>query len=106
MEVASNFLSCAIKSFPFIFLGLPIGANPRRRTTWDPIMAMLCSRILGLKVKSVSLGGRFVLLNFVLSSIPLFFFSFYRALKVMVQEIIKIQWPFLWVGEENKRIIN
>ncbi|KAI5402927.1 hypothetical protein KIW84_050501 [Lathyrus oleraceus] len=33
LEATSSFLSCEIRSFPFLFLGIPIGANPRRKAT-------------------------------------------------------------------------
>jgi len=51
------------------------------------------------------MGGRVVLLNAVLSSIPLYFLSFFKAPKKVLQEIVKIQRSFLWGGvEENKKI--
>jgi hypothetical protein len=34
VEAASTFLSCSIGSIPFKFLGIPVGANPRRSSTW------------------------------------------------------------------------
>ena len=34
---ASNYLNCSLMSFPFSYLGIPIGANPRRCQTWEPI---------------------------------------------------------------------
>lgn len=36
--VAWAFLSCAISSFPFTFLGIPIGINPCMRSSWDNIL--------------------------------------------------------------------
>ena len=46
-----------------------------------------------------------VLLNAVLSSITLYFLSFFKAPKKVLQEIVKIQRSFLWGGvEENKKI--
>lgn len=42
-----------------------------------------------------------VRLNFVLSNIPIFFFFFYKATKVILNEITKIQRYFLWGGGED-----
>lgn len=47
-----------------------------------------------------------VSLNLVLNSILLFYFSFYKAPKIVIHEIIKIQRTFLWKGDKNKRKIN
>lgn len=43
------------------------------------------------------------LLNFVLNSIPIYIFSFYKAPKCVLQEIIRIQRDFLWGGVVEKR---
>ena len=36
---AANYLNCSLLSFPFTYLGIPIGANPRRSLMWDPLIA-------------------------------------------------------------------
>lgn len=45
MNVASIFLSCCITSLPFRFLGISVGANPRRRSTWKPLIHMMRKRL-------------------------------------------------------------
>jgi len=42
---AANYLNCSWMSFPFTYLGVPIGAKPRRCQTWDPIISK-CERKL------------------------------------------------------------
>ena len=42
---ATDYLNCGLLSFPFTYLGVPIGANPRRCQTWDPILSK-CERKL------------------------------------------------------------
>lgn len=68
---ASCFLNCVIGQVPFKFLGLPIGANPRRFVTWKPVIDMMNKRLAGWKGRHLSLGGRIVLVNSVLSALPL-----------------------------------
>jgi hypothetical protein len=41
LRVASKFLNCKRGKFAFIYLGLPVGANPRKEATWDPVVAVL-----------------------------------------------------------------
>ncbi|PNY01532.1 ribonuclease H [Trifolium pratense] len=38
LAAGSSFLSCRSKVIPFIFLGIPVGANPRRRETWKQVV--------------------------------------------------------------------
>jgi hypothetical protein len=38
MDRAASFLLCKKCNFPFIYLGLPVGANPRKASTWDPVV--------------------------------------------------------------------
>jgi len=66
LEEASCFLSCRIGDFPFKFLGIPVGASPRKSSTWKPVLDLM-----EWKGKHLSIGGRVVLINSVLSSLPL-----------------------------------
>jgi hypothetical protein len=38
MVMACNFLNCSAGSIPFKYLGLPVGANPRSMSTWEPLV--------------------------------------------------------------------
>jgi hypothetical protein len=35
LRALSAFLHCGVDSIPFKFLGIPVGANPRRKATWS-----------------------------------------------------------------------
>ncbi|MCI35130.1 RNA-directed DNA polymerase (Reverse transcriptase), partial [Trifolium medium] len=37
MDTACTFLNCIQGGVPFKYLGLPVGANPRRLSTWEPL---------------------------------------------------------------------
>ncbi|XP_058753509.1 uncharacterized protein LOC131626685 [Vicia villosa] len=41
LQAASDFLFCAISPFPFQFLGISIGCNPRRKSAWSLITTKL-----------------------------------------------------------------
>jgi hypothetical protein len=43
--MASRFLNCRIGRIPFIYLGLPVGANPRKFSTWLPMIDVLKKRL-------------------------------------------------------------
>ncbi|KAK2356246.1 hypothetical protein QL285_093594 [Trifolium repens] len=106
MVIASRFLNCRIRSTPFKYLGLPVGANPRRVATWHPMIEVLKKRLNSWRNRFLSFGGRIVLLNLVLSAIPIFYLSFMKMPVKVLKEVVKIQREFLWGGLEKKRKIN
>jgi len=78
MEAACTFLHCKEGIIPFKYLGLPVGANSKKMSTWEPMLDQLKKRLISWGIKYVSLGGRTVLLNFVLNAIPIFFLSYLK----------------------------
>jgi hypothetical protein len=101
LGMASRFLNCRIGRIPFIYLGLPVGANPRSLATWQPMIDVLKNRLNSWGNKYVSFGGRIVLLNSVLSAIPIFYLSFLKMPVKVWKEVVKIQRKFLWGGIRN-----
>jgi len=70
LSEAAMVLNCKVGSVPFVYLGMPIGGNPRRLAFWEPLLYQLKSRLSSWNSKHLSLGGRLVLLKSVLSSLP------------------------------------
>jgi hypothetical protein len=79
MGMACNFLNCKYGEIPFVYLGLPVGANLRRCSTWDSLIDQLRNRLRSWGKRYVSLGGRIVIINSVLNAIPIFYLSFMKA---------------------------
>jgi hypothetical protein len=98
LTAGSAFLSCRSESIPFKFLGIPVGANPRRRATWKPIVENMEKRLTNWRSRHLSYGGRITLINSVLSSLPLYFFSFFKAPRCILLSLVRIQRNFLWGG--------
>ena len=92
---ASSYLNCGLMSFPFTYLGIPIGANPRRCQTWEPLINKCERKLAGWKQRHLSFGGRVILINSVLTSIPIYFLSFFRVPKQVVNKIVRLQRNFL-----------
>ncbi|KHN12531.1 Putative ribonuclease H protein, partial [Glycine soja] len=64
-----------------------------------------CERKLAKwKQRHVFFGGRVTLIQSVLTSIPIYFFSFFRVPNRVVDKIVSLQQRFLWGGrpEHNK----
>lgn len=106
LEMACNFLNCAEGNLPFNYLGLPIGANPRRLSTWEPLLEHVVKRLNLWGNKFISFGGCIVLLNLVLNSIPIFYLSFMRMPVKVWRKLIRIQREFLWGGVSGGKKIS
>ena len=102
---AAAFLNCAMLNFPFCYLGIPIGVNPRRVVVWEPIIRKFEARLSKWKQRSISMAGRITLINVVLTALTMFFLSFFRATTAMINRLTAIQRKFLWGGScEGKKI--
>lgn len=55
------------------------------------------------KLSFVCSGGRITLINLVLPSVSLYYFSFFKAPKKVIKELTRIQRNFLWGGSEEVR---
>jgi hypothetical protein len=95
---ATSFLKWIVGRLPFISLGLPVGANPRRLSTWNLVLDVIQKRLASWKNKYVSLGGRVVLLNSVLAVIPIFYLSLFRMPVGVWKNLVRLQRRFLWGG--------
>lgn len=47
LEAASHVISCKVEENNFYFLGILIGFNPRKETTWNPLLVNLKNRLEG-----------------------------------------------------------
>nr|CAD1820597.1 unnamed protein product [Ananas comosus var. bracteatus] len=71
----ADYLGCSTQAFPFIYLGLPLSPKRLRKADYVPLIEKLDNRLAGWKGLLLSRGGRLVLLNSTLSSVPTFFCS-------------------------------
>jgi len=88
-----------------MYLGLPIGGDTRKLCLWYPIVDCVKSRLFGWKSYDLSMGGRLVLMKSVLSSIPVYFLSFFKApsdiisiLESIFNDIFLFFFFFFWGG--------
>ncbi|XP_058776602.1 uncharacterized protein LOC131650919 [Vicia villosa] len=100
---ASAFSPCGIKQIPFSFLVIPVGENHRRKAIWSIIISKLNSRLSLWRGKNPSLGGKVTLLNSVLNNIPIYMLLFFKAPRIVWEEMIKFQKQFLWGKGDDKR---
>jgi hypothetical protein len=106
LELASTFLNCRRGELPFNYLGLPVGASPRRMSTWEPMIEKIRRSLNTWGNKHISFGGRLVLINSVLNSIPIFYMSYMKMPVQVRKKAVRIQRDFLWGGVNGKKKIS
>ncbi|GKV49208.1 hypothetical protein SLEP1_g55970 [Rubroshorea leprosula] len=99
-------LYCKEGKLPFKYLGVPVGGNHRRLAMWQPLLTSFRKKLSSWKGKHLSIGGRIMLINSVLSSLPVFLMSIYKIPTGILKSIDKIRRNFLWGGEGEGRKIN
>lgn len=106
LSEASLVLNCKVGTIPFLYLELPIGGNASQLVFWKPLLNLINTRLLGWKSKHLSLVGRLVLLKSVLSYLPVYALSFFKALSGIVSSIESIfNNKFLGGRADHRKII-
>ncbi|KAK1422577.1 hypothetical protein QVD17_17860 [Tagetes erecta] len=106
VESLASCVHCKVSSLPFSYLGIPVGANMNKIKNWDPVIDSFKSRLSLWKAKHLSIGGRLILIQSVLDSIPIYFFSLFKAPKKVIENLDKIRRNFLWGGNVDRKRVN
>jgi len=76
---AASVINCRRGTIPFVYLGLPIGGDSTKLSFWKPVVDRIVTRLSSWNNKFLSFGGRLILLKVALSSLPVYFLSFFKA---------------------------
>ena len=87
---AASVLHCRTGSLPFVYLGLSIGGDSRKLSFWKLVVDRVVARLSAWNNQFLSLGGCMVLLKSVLSSLPVYFLSFFKAPAGIISSIESI----------------
>lgn len=72
LSTMADLLNCKVQGLPLKFLGLPLGANLGKKSTWKPILEKVKSRLAGWKRRLLSFAGRLTLIKLVVSNLSLY----------------------------------
>ncbi|WVZ87298.1 hypothetical protein U9M48_033955, partial [Paspalum notatum var. saurae] len=99
----SELFGCKSGSFPFRYLGLPMHYRKLRNSDWRHVEERFEKRLIGWKGKMLSVGGRLVLINSVLSSLPMFMLSFFAIPKGVLRKLEYLRSRFFWQNDQHKK---
>jgi hypothetical protein len=73
----AQIFGCDLSSFPFRYLGIPMYHRKLMNKDWKHVEERFQKKLNCWRSKMLSVGGRLVLLNSVLSSLPMFMLFFF-----------------------------
>lgn len=91
-------IGCRRGSFPFKYLGLPLSDARLQREVFMPLIQKITNKLTGWSAKLLSMAGRIVLINAVLTTMPIYYMSVFDMPKWILENIDKIRRDFLWQG--------
>ncbi|GJS33617.1 RNA-directed DNA polymerase, eukaryota, reverse transcriptase zinc-binding domain protein [Tanacetum coccineum] len=101
VHLMASVTGCSARSFPFTYLGLPIGSNMSLTANWKPLVDKFHSKLSSWKANMLSYGGRLTLLKSVLGSLGGLDIGSLKSFKLAL--LHKWRWSFhtnrdsLWV---------
>jgi hypothetical protein len=101
-ELYSQLFRCVIGKYPFCYLGLPMNTRKLNNKDWKTIEDRIEKRLSGWKGKMLSVGGRLVLINSMLSSLPMFMMSFFELPGGVLEKIDCFRSHFYWQNDQYK----
>jgi hypothetical protein len=91
-----NLFGCAAGVFPFRYLGIPIHYRKLKNREWKPIEDRFERKLESWVDKLLSYGDRLVLINSVLTSLPIFMLSFFEIPKGVRKRLNYFRSRFFW----------
>ena len=96
----TSLFGCNSGEYPFRYLGIPMHHRQLLNCEWRKVEDRFKHKLSCWKAKYLSFGGRLVLLNSVLSSLPMFMMSFFEIPKG--KNLDHYRSRFFWQGSSNK----
>ncbi|GJV84453.1 RNA-directed DNA polymerase, eukaryota, reverse transcriptase zinc-binding domain protein [Tanacetum coccineum] len=107
MEVSNmaKLIGCGVAKFPLKYLGVPVGCNMARCSSWNAIIQKFSNKLSLWKTRLLSVGGRLTLLKDVLRNLPTYYMSIYMMPSHVQNKLESIHNSFfIGVDQGEKKI--
>jgi hypothetical protein len=94
---------CEAGALPFRYHGIPIHHRILRNAEWNPVETRFASKLGCWRSKMLSYGDRLVLINSVLTSLPMFMLSFMEIPVGVRKRLDFYRSNFFWQSDEQKK---
>jgi hypothetical protein len=99
----AGILNCATGTWPIKYLGVPVSSSKLHVSDWVPLDEKMLRRLDGWKGSALSLGGRLILLNSSLNSIPTYYMCMHLLPKTILKRVDRTRKKFFWQGGGEKK---
>ena len=102
-------VACKVGSLPSTYLGLPLGVAFKSVEAWDGIEERIRRRLAMWKRLYISKGGKMILIQSTLASLPIYFMSLFPNPRSVRMRFERIQRNFVWGGcalERRPQLVN
>lgn len=103
-HLAATF-GCSIGSFPFTYLGLPLGLSKPSVDDFLPLVTRCEKRLVSTSL-FLSQAGKLQMVNSVFSSLPTFYMCTFQLHSTIREQVDKYRKHCLWRGADNNNRIN
>ena len=94
----AEMLDYKASGWPILYLGLPLGENPKACGFWDLVIERISRRLHGWQKAYLFFWGRITLIQFCLTHMPYYFLFLFKLPALMAAKIERLQRDFLWSG--------
>ncbi|XP_073358207.1 uncharacterized protein [Aegilops tauschii subsp. strangulata] len=102
-EAYRQLFGCELGALPFTYLGIPIHHRKLTNREWKCIEDRFEKKLSCWKGKLLSYGGRLILINSVLTSLPMFLLSFFEVPVGVRKRLDFYRSRFFWQSDDLKR---
>jgi hypothetical protein len=99
----AQLFGCRAGSTPFRYLGIPMHHKRLSNKHWSMIEEKFQKKLASWKGNLLSVGGRLVLINSVLTSIAMSMLSFFEVPKGVLKKLDYYRSRYFWQCDEHKK---